>query len=133
MDTKLDVHSEVGQLREVLVHRSSLELTRLTPENRESLLFDEVIWVKKAGLEHREFEDAMRYRGAEVLFVREMLEETLQDPEARRWIPDRRINLNAVGVSLTDDLHAALMEFDSEQLSAMLIGGMNRAELPFEP
>lgn len=133
MNTKFGVYSEVGKLKQVLVHRPSLELTRLTPENRESLLFDDVIWVKKARLEHREFEDAIRYRGAEVLLVREMLEDVLQNPQARRWILDRRINENAVGVGLAADLHAAMMEFDAERLSAVLIGGMSRAELPFEP
>lgn len=133
MQSNPGVHSEVGKLRKVLVHRPGLELTRLTPENRESLLFDDVIWVKQARIEHHEFEDAMRYRGAEVVFVRELLEETLGNPEARRWILDRRINENAVGVGLTADLHAALMEMDAERLSSVLIGGMNRAELPFEP
>lgn len=127
------VHSEVGKLRQVLLHRPGLELTRLTPDNREALLFDDVIWVKQARIEHHEFEDAMRYRGAEVLFVRELLEETLRNPEARRWILDRRINENTVGVGLTADLHAALMEMDAERLSSVLIGGMSRAELPFDP
>ncbi|MDZ7839313.1 MAG: arginine deiminase [Gammaproteobacteria bacterium] len=127
------VHSEVGKLRNVLVHRPGLELTRLTPDNREALLFDDVIWVKQARIEHHEFEDAMRYRGAEVLFVRELLEETVRNPEARRWILDRRINENTVGVGLTADLHAALTEMDAERLSSVLIGGMSRAELPFEP
>jgi arginine deiminase len=89
--------------------------------------------VKQARIEHHEFEDAMRYRGAEVLFVRELLEETLRNPEARRWILDRRINENTVGVGLTADLHAALMEMDAERLSSVLIGGMSRAELPFDP
>jgi len=127
------VHSEVGKLRRVLVHRPGLELTRQTPDNREALLFDDVIWVKQARIEHHEFEDAMRYRGAEVLLVRELLEETLKNHEARRWILDWRINENAVGVGLTEDLYDALMELDAEKLSSVLIGGMNRAELPFEP
>lgn len=133
MSFALGVHSEIGKLRRVLVHRPGLELTRLTPANREALLFDDVIWVKQARVEHHEFEDAMRYRGADVLFVRELLEETVENPEARQWIVDRRVNENTVGVGLTTDLHAALMELDAEPLSSVLIGGMSRAELPFEP
>ncbi|MGH9262886.1 MAG: arginine deiminase, partial [Acidimicrobiales bacterium] len=42
------VDSEVGQLRKVMVHRPGLEHTRLTPDNAAELLFDDVIWVKKA-------------------------------------------------------------------------------------
>jgi hypothetical protein len=48
----LGVHSEVGKLRKVLIHRPGLEHTRLTPSNAEELLFDDVLWVKKAKDEH---------------------------------------------------------------------------------
>ena len=39
-----NVESEVGQLRQAIVHRPGLELSRLTPDNIESLLFDDVMW-----------------------------------------------------------------------------------------
>ena len=44
----LGVHSEVGKLRKVMVHRPGLEHSRLTPSNAEELLFDDVMWVRKA-------------------------------------------------------------------------------------
>jgi len=44
----LGVHSEVGRLRRVMVHRPGLEHARLTPSNAEELLFDAVLWVSKA-------------------------------------------------------------------------------------
>jgi arginine deiminase len=47
------VHSEVGKLRQVMVHRPGLEHTRLTPSNAEELLFDDVLWVSKAKSERR--------------------------------------------------------------------------------
>lgn len=124
------VHSEVGKLRRVMVHRPGAALARLTPSNCHDLLFDDVIWVKQARVEHMTFVDAMRYRGAEVVFLRDMLTETLRIPAARRWLLDRRINDNTVGVGLADDLHAYFMEMDADRLSATLIGGMSRAELP---
>ena len=43
----LGVHSEVGRLRRVMVHRPGLEHTRLTPSNAEELLFDDVLWVSQ--------------------------------------------------------------------------------------
>ena len=46
--TALGVHSEVGKLRKVMVHRPDLELSRLTPENHDDLLFDDVLWVSRA-------------------------------------------------------------------------------------
>ncbi len=131
--TAFGVHSEIGKLKKVIVHRPGLALTRLTPSNCDELLFDDVIWVKQARAEHNEFVDAMRYRGAEVFFVRELLEETMANREARRWLLDRRIREELVGVGLAADLHAAMMEMDAEQLSNILIGGMNLDELPFKP
>ncbi|HTN99987.1 MAG TPA: arginine deiminase family protein, partial [Microthrixaceae bacterium] len=62
----LGVHSEVGTLRRVMVHRPGLEHARLTPSNAEELLFDDVLWVAQAKREHDAFSDAMRERSVEV-------------------------------------------------------------------
>jgi len=132
MSIRYGVHSEAGKLRRVLVHRPGMELARLTPSNCVELLFDDVIWVKQARVEHMTFVDAMRHRGAEVVFLRELLAETLRIPEARRWLLERRIHENIVGVGLADDLRAHLSELDADLLSTILIGGMSRAELPIE-
>ena len=64
--TNLGAYSEVGRLREVLVHRPDLSLRRLTPENCKALLFDDVLWVKRARQEHDVFVDALRERGVVV-------------------------------------------------------------------
>ena len=42
------VDSEVGRLRQVILHRPGLELKRLTPDNAADLLFDELLWVSRA-------------------------------------------------------------------------------------
>ena len=124
------VHSEAGKLRRVLVHRPGAAMARLTPANCAEMLFDDVIWVKQARIEHMTFTDVMRSRGIEVVFLRELLEETMRDPVARRWVLEARISDNTVGVGLADDLLAHLMEIDAGLLSTILIGGMSRAELP---
>ena len=54
------VNSEVGRLRQVMVHRPGLEHTRLTPSNAGELLFDDVLWVARAKAEHDMFCEAMR-------------------------------------------------------------------------
>ncbi len=59
------VNSEVGRLRQVMVHRPGLENTRLTPSNAGELLFDDVLWVARAKAEHDMFCEAMRDRGVE--------------------------------------------------------------------
>ena len=72
--TSLGVHSEVGKLRQVIVHRPDLSLKRLTPGNHDELLFDDVLWVERAQWEHDQFVARMRERGVEVLYVQDLLE-----------------------------------------------------------
>ena len=75
--TALGVHSETGRLREVIVHRPDLSLRRLTPDNCKALLFDDVLWVKRARQEHDIFSDTLRERGVQVLEFGVMLAETM--------------------------------------------------------
>ena len=71
------VHSEVGRLRKVIVHRPELSLQRLTPANCAELLFDDVLWVERAQLEHDAFVEVIRARGVEVYYVLDLLTGTL--------------------------------------------------------
>ena len=64
----LGAHSEVGKLRTVMVHRPDLAHERLSPSNCHELLFDDVIWVRRARQEFDAFTDLMRSRGVEVVF-----------------------------------------------------------------
>src|SRR5512134_2421158 len=75
--------SEVGRLATVMLHRPGNELKRLTPRNNDRLLFDGIPWVSRAQDEHDAFAHALRDRGVEVLYLTEMLVETLQEAEAR--------------------------------------------------
>src|ERR1700751_4407399 len=89
--TTLGGHSEVGKLRKVIVHRPDLELKRLTPENHDELLFDDVLWVRRARQQHDQFADLLRDRGVDVVYLEELLAETLADAEARTWVLDRAV------------------------------------------
>ena len=90
-DTVLGTHSEVGTLRTVMVHRPDLAHERLSPTNCHDLLFDDVIWVRRARQEHDAFVDLMRERGVEVLLLHDLLTETLEDREARECVLSRRV------------------------------------------
>ncbi|TJW50836.1 MAG: arginine deiminase [Mesorhizobium sp.] len=131
--TKLGAFSEVGRLREVLVHRPDLSLQRLTPDNCKALLFDDVLWVKKARQEHDVFVDALRERGVVVHSFGELLADTMSLTKARDWLLDRRIHPGVVGLDMVDEMRGWLNEMPSPQLASYLVGGIARAELPFEP
>src|SRR5205085_9761936 len=61
--TRLGVHSEVGRLRQVVLHRPGLELERLTPATVHELLFEDVLWAERAREEHDAFADVLGERG----------------------------------------------------------------------
>jgi arginine deiminase len=126
---ELGVHSEVGKLRRVIVHRPDLSLKRLTPSNHDELLFDDVLWVERAQWEHDQFVARMRERGVEVLYVQDLLTEALAASDNGRH---RLIELVAseavVGPSLVDEVRACLAGLAPDALARHLIGGLTVEE-----
>jgi arginine deiminase len=127
--TTFHVDSEVGRLRQVLLHRPDLELRRLTPANCADLLFDDVLWVKRARQEHDMFADALRDRGVEVLYLHELLRETLADDVARKWVLDRSFVDHQLGPVLSAAVHEHLQGLPVDELARALIGGVTLEEL----
>jgi len=128
--SEFGVHSEVGKLRKVMVHRPDLSLQRLTPTNHDELLFDDVLWVERAQYEHDQFVMRMREHGVEVFLLSDLLAEALAASDEARL---RAIELVAseytVGLSLVDDVRALLADMKPEKLATHLIGGLTVGEL----
>jgi arginine deiminase len=123
------VHSEVGKLRKVMVHRPELSLQRLTPTNHDDLLFDDVLWVERAQYEHDQFVAKMRERGVEVFLFRDLLAEALgASDEARRRLIELAASEYTVGISLADEIRSLLWNLKPEDLAKHLIGGLTVAE-----
>jgi arginine deiminase len=123
------VHSEVGRLRTVMVHRPDLSLERLTPTNRRELLFDDVLWVERAQEEHDQFVAELEARGVEVLRVHDLLTEALVDPAARRWAIEHSVSPYTVGPSSVEFVQTALEAMAPDVLATHLIGGLTRSEV----
>jgi len=124
------VHSEVGKLRSVLVHRPSRCLERLTPANRTEFLYDDVVSVELASAQHDDFTDLLRSRGVEVLYLQELLSEAVgASDEARRHIVERAVSSYTVGLSLVDELRGWLFDLSSERLAQVLVGGLLISEI----
>jgi arginine deiminase len=126
----LGANSEVGTLRTVIVHRPDLAHERLSPTNCHELLFDDVIWVRRARQEHDAFVDQMREKGVEVLLFHELLAETLEAPDARQWVLERRLRPEEATVMFAADLTAWMTEMPADELATRLTGGVTVSELP---
>jgi arginine deiminase len=125
----LGVHSEVGQLRQAIIHRPGLELSRLTPQNMGSMLFDDVLWASRAGEEHDVFADTLRGRGVRVHYFGELLAQTLDVPAGREFVLDRVCTPDQLGPSLVSPFRSLADGLDSERLAEYLVGGVLKADL----
>jgi arginine deiminase len=121
--------SEVGRLRTVMLHRPGPELKRLTPRNNDKLLFDGIPWVSRAQEEHDAFAQALRDRDVEVLYLTDLLGETLQDAEAREHAIAGAMSSLHLGDTLRRYLTAALHDQTPEELAAFLTAGVRNDEV----
>lgn len=127
--TGYQVRSEVGKLKTVILHRPGPELSRLTPHNNDSLLFDGIPWVERAQQEHDMFAQALREHDVEVLYIHDLLRTTLEIPAARKAAVDDVLSDIRLGDTLRDRLRGQLGELDTDQLVTTLIAGLSHEEV----
>jgi len=123
------VRSEVGRLRQVIVHRPGLELSRLTPRNVGELLFDDVLWAKKAKEEHDAFAESLRDKGVRVHYFGQLLGETLEVPEGRAFVLGRVCAPELLGPALMGAVRQLFEDLDGPALAEALVGGVLKADL----
>jgi arginine deiminase len=123
------VDSEVGRLATVMLHRPGAELARLTPRNNDSLLFDGIPWVGRAQTEHDAFAQALRDRGVEVLYLGQLLAETLAVPAARADLTASVLDDRRLGDSLRANVEAYLTDQDPQRLAEVLMAGLAHEEI----
>ncbi|MEH3067499.1 MAG: arginine deiminase [Aeromicrobium erythreum] len=121
--------SEVGRLRTVLLHRPGQELARLTPRNNDSLLFDGIPWLGRAQDEHDAFAQALRDHDVEVLYLVELLTETLEQADARAEIVESTTSTLHLGDSLRRYLMATLSDLAPADLAAVVTAGLRNDEV----
>ena len=123
------VDSEVGPLRQVVLHRPGLELARLTPSNVHDLLFDDVMWAQRAREEHDAFATKLRDKGVEVLYFSELLGEALEQDGAKDFLKERLTNATQYGPALDAPLDDLVDATPGPQLAEYLIGGVLKRDL----
>jgi arginine deiminase len=124
------VRSEIGRLREVVLHRPGLELRRLTPANKDALLFDELVWVGKAQEEHDGFAQVLTEQGVRVRLFADLLAEALADSDVRAGVVAQIATVDRCGVELVDRVQEHLAGLKPDDLATALIGGLTVLEMP---
>jgi arginine deiminase len=123
------VNSEVGQLREVIVHRPGTELSRLTPANVDSLLFDDVLWADRAREEHDLFAKQLVDHGVTVHHFADLLAEALDSPDAREFVATRLATPERFGRMLAGGIAELVRGYPAPRLAEVLVGGLTKREL----
>ena len=84
MNTGIHITSEIGPLRKVVLHRPGKELENLMPDYLERLLFDDIPYLQEAQREHDAFADCLRQCGAEVVYLTDLVVQSLTDETIRQ-------------------------------------------------
>lgn len=121
-------------MRSVILHRPGDELRRLTPRNSDALLFDGLPWVDQAQRDHDTFASLLADRGVEVLLLRDLLEETLENEQARSRAINDATTSRRLGETVRTYLGNRMTDLSSERLAEILTCGLSNGELSaFEP
>jgi len=123
------VDSEVGRLVQAIVHRPGVELSRLTPDNVDELLFDDVLWAARAREEHDAFVAQLEYAGVRVHYFGDLLAEALEQPGAREFVQERLTTATRFGAALDGPLDQLIAGTPARELADLLIGGVLKSDV----
>ncbi len=122
------IHSEIGKLRKVMLHYPGASLERLTRENCQQFLFDDILWAEKACQEHIDFQNKLKKNGVEVYLLDQLLQETLTNPTARQWLIEKVITRLYYKTNFAHVLMDYLNALNPKTLTHYLFGGLTWKE-----
>ncbi len=130
MENTMQVWSDVGRLKKVLLHRPGQELENLTPRYLEDLLFDEIPWLAQAQKEHDGFAGVLRDNGAEVYYITELLADIVKDPQVKSDLIKRHLKASPlIEADVLNTIYNYLSEQEPQELVAKLIAGFPKKEI----
>ena len=127
----LSVHSEIGKLRSVLLHRPGRELERLTPAYLEEMLFDDIPWLKRIQYEHDQFASVLLGQGTEVLYFSDLLTDILEDSGVKREMTADIVARTGINnPDLAAEITAFMEQKNAQSLAEIFIAGLSISDLP---
>ncbi len=129
---KLNVYSEIGELKKVLLHRPSKEIENLTPEVLEKLLFDDIPYLEVAQQEHDFFADVLRKEGVEVYYLEKLASEAIGQEQVKlKFLSEFLDEANVFDEQVRDSVINYLLNFDNEALIDKLMAGIRKDEVAY--
>lgn len=134
MPNQINVSSEIGRLKRVIVHRPDDGIARVSPKRAEELLFDDIVYLPQMQEEHDTFREVLKaFLGREnVLETEDLLREALDsDPESKKWVIAQTLDYEELPKSYA----SMLVELTNEELAKVLITGYskNHDHILFDP
>lgn len=127
--SEFSVFSETGQLKQVMLHRPGREIDRLTIDNMDELLFDDLLWLKQAQREHDNFADILRSNGTEVLYFNRTLAEAIARSEVKEELINDVFRFECLDRRISDEFRPVLMDMAAQALADHLIEGWTKEEV----
>lgn len=129
-DRVINVYSEIGKLRKVVLHRPGKELENLVPDYLERLLFDDIPYLELAQKEHDYFADVLRNNGAEVLYIEDLAAESIEDDNVKKNLLEEYLNeANVYDSYVRDSVLDYFSRFDNRGLIDKMIAGIRKEEI----
>lgn len=126
----INVFSEIGQLKRVMLHRPSYELQNLTPNRMAQLLFDDVPFLKNAQREHDFFAETLRNQDVEVVYLEHFLKDVLINDETRKKFIDDFVDTNEIfSKEVSDALKHHYNTFNVDDLINAVFSGVRREDV----
>ena len=127
----LNVTSEIGTLKSVLLHRPGKELENLVPDYLERLLFDDIPYLELAQKEHDEFAQILRDNGAEVVYLEDLAAESIEDKAVRNNLIQEFLDeANIHDESSRYCLEDYFSQFNNKDLINKMMAGIRKTEIP---
>ncbi len=128
----IQIFSEIGRIKRIMLHRPGGELDNLTPPNMNRLLFDEIPDSLVAAREHDMFADVLRKMGADVVYVADLLADVLADLSVRRAFLQEFLQEANVYKSQLDEILEYLFSIeDANEIVSIVISGLRREDVSF--
>lgn len=131
MSSPIHVYSEIGKLKTVMLHRPGKELENLAPDILHRMLIDDIPYLKIAQEEHDAFAHVLRQQGIKVLYLEDLLAESLTDEKVRRAFLDQLLDESSI--KKQDPLHQLLLnylqELPTKEMVKTVIAGIRKSPI----